>query len=42
MKIVRLKALTTGDPGSPFLSHGFHDMSKYREHMGRSLGLEIC
>ena len=22
--------------------YGFHDMSKYRECMGRSLGLEIC
>ena len=22
--------------------YGFHNVSKYREHMGRSLGLEIC
>ena len=24
------------------LCHGFHKMVKFREHMGRSLGLEIC
>ena len=29
----------TGNPGSLF---GFHNMSKYREHIGLSLGLEIC
>ena len=23
------------------VTYGFHNMSKYREHMGRSLGLEI-
>ena len=31
-------SLTTGNPGSLY---GFHNMGKYREHMGRSLGLEI-
>ena len=24
------------------VTYGFHNMSKYREHVGRSLGLEIC
>ena len=24
------------------VTYGFPNMSKYREHMGRSLGLEIC
>ena len=34
---------STGNPGSLFVSqYGFHNMNKYREHMGRSLGLEIC
>ena len=33
----------TGNPGSLFVcAYGFHNMVKYREHMGRSLGLEIC
>ena len=24
------------------VTHGFHNMGKYREHTWRSLGLEIC
>ena len=24
------------------VTYGFHNMSKYRERMGRSLGVEIC
>ena len=35
---------STGNPGSLFVSRTglIHNMSIYREHMGRSLGLEIC
>ena len=37
------RGLIIGNPGSPLVSTlGFHDMVKYREHMGRGLGLEIC
>ena len=40
-----LARIITGNPGSlarGLVTYWFHNMSKYREHIGRSLGLEIC
>ena len=39
---VNLGCIFTSNPDSLFVSRtGFHNMSKYREHIGQSLGLEI-
>ena len=51
--LFRLLVIFSDHPrGSPFpqteslftgyVTYGFHNMGNYREHMGRSLGLEIC
>ena len=36
------RAFIKGNPGTVSVMFRFHNMLKYREHMGRSLGLEIC